>query len=91
MEVEPGLGTHAQPPQAARGPGMAVQGAREHLLAAAGSLGSFLLHVRAPFMVGRAAGPHALARGRHTTRKTAIANMDINGAPESGAPLLCFY
>ena len=56
MEVEPGLGIHAPLPQAARGLDVVVLGVQEHLLAATGFPGSFLLHVRAPCAMGRAAG-----------------------------------
>ena len=64
MEVEPDLGAHAPPPQVVRGLVVAVLGAQEHLLAAAGPPGSFLLHARAPCAAGHAVGPHALAQGR---------------------------
>ena len=47
MEVEPGLGTHALPRQAARDLDVVVLGVQEHLLAATGFPGSFLLHARA--------------------------------------------
>ena len=64
MEAEPGLGAHAPPPQAAHGLDVAVLGVQEHLVAAEGPPGSFLLHARAPCAVGRVAGLRVLLRGR---------------------------
>ena len=64
MEVEPDLGAHVPPLQAAPGLDAVVEGALEHLLAAVGPPGSFLLHVEAPYMVGHAMGPRVLGRRR---------------------------
>ena len=65
MEVELDPGARAPPPQAARGLDVAVLGVHEHLLAAAGPPGSFLLDTSAPYEAGRAVEPRALAQGRH--------------------------
>ena len=65
MQVEPGLGTHAPPPQTVRGLDVVVPGVQEHPLAAAGPPGSFLLHARAPCAAGHTMGPRVLVRGRH--------------------------
>ena len=62
--VEPGLGTHALPPQAARGLDMVVRGVQERFLAVEGPPGSFLHRARAHAMADHAAGPRVSGRGR---------------------------
>ena len=69
MEAEPGLGTHVPPLQAAHGHDVVVLGVQEHLLAAEGPPGSFLLHARVPCAVGRTAGPRVLVQGRRLDAK----------------------
>jgi len=44
---------------------MVVLGVQERFLVAEGILGSFLLRAQAPCVVGHAAGPRVLVRGRH--------------------------
>ena len=75
--VEPGLGTRAPPPQAARGLDAVVLGAQEHFLAALGLLGSFLLHAQAAGMAGHANGPRVLVRGRRLDAEAAEALQEL--------------
>ena len=60
VEVEPDLGARTPPLQAARCLDVVVEGALEHILAAARLPGSFPLRVRVPGVVGHTAGEGVL-------------------------------